>query len=419
MASAAVGLPAMLLAEDSGEGSRARLTPLAPEPEWRVLDRYQGRMGRAEFERLIREVYSRDGALFDYLDLNDERVEVYRDLEKTERLWTLVFAPGNEARSPAAFRPAPALTAEVRGATAEQPLRGLRIALDPGHLGGDWAQMEERWFKVGSRRPVMEAELNMITCRLLETRLRAAGAEVVWTKYGYQPVTPFRPVDFELEAILGLAERHPNVSRPERLAWWARRRAEALFYRTAEIQARATLLERLRPDLTLCVHFNAAPEPAGPGRFVEVNRLVVFVLGSFMREELVFDDMKFALFRKLLEGTSSTEIAVANRVGEAMKETWDLPPETYVGSEATHRVSENPYVFGRNLLANRLFPGPTVFIEGPYMNHRLTYERLQAGDFDGVQEIEGRPWRSLFREFADLITAAVIRWAKEEPEPRG
>lgn len=386
------------------------LTPLARRPEWRLLDRNQGRVDRREFERLIREVYSRDGAFFDYLEMTEDQVVVFRDREKTEPLWTLRFDPSARGRV-GRWWPSAAWTAVVRGATRVEPLRGLTIALDPGHIGGDWARMEERWFQVGARRPVMEAELNLITCRLLEPMLRAAGAEVVWTKHGYEPVTPFRPVDFEWEAILGLGDRHGTSARPERLAWWARRRAEALFYRTAEIQARADLLEKVRPDLTLCIHFNAAAEPPGRERFVEENRLVVFVLGSFMREELVFDDMKFALLRKLLEGSHPVEVAVADQVGEAMAAVWGLPPETYAGSEATHRVSPNPYVFGRNLLANRLFPGPTVFIEGPYMNNRTTYERLQAGDYEGEREVDGRMQRSIFREFAEIIATAVVRWA--------
>ncbi|GAB4246528.1 MAG: hypothetical protein OHK005_12300 [Candidatus Methylacidiphilales bacterium] len=414
LACAALFTQDTVIAQNISSDPDALLTPLARAPEWRLLDRHQGRISRTTFERLLREVYSRDGAIFDYLDINDQRVVIYRDLDKTKPLWTLTFASsagGQGVESPPFFPP-PALTEFVRGADPVHPLRGLTIALDPGHIGGDWAQMEERWFKVGSDRPIVEAELNLITCRLLETQLRAAGARVVWTKTGYQPVTASRPVDFELEAILGLADRVSGVSRPERLAGWARRRAEMLFYRTAEIQARADRLRLLRPDLTLCIHFNAAPEPPGSERLVDFNRLVVFVLGSFMREELVYDDMKFALVRKLLEGSHLVEVAVANQIGQAMAETWGLPPETYAGSEAIHRISSNPYVFGRNLLANRLFQGPTVFIEGPYMNNRDTFARLQAGDYEGEQLIHNIMRRSIFREFAELITQAILRWAQ-------
>jgi len=53
-----------------------------------------------------------------------------------------------------------------------------RIALDPGHIGGEWARMEERFFERGQDRPVQEAVLNLTVARLLKTRLEAAGAQV-------------------------------------------------------------------------------------------------------------------------------------------------------------------------------------------------------------------------------------------------
>ena len=31
-------------------------------------------------------------------------------------------------------------------ANNDLPLSGVKIAIDPGHLGGTWAKMEERWF---------------------------------------------------------------------------------------------------------------------------------------------------------------------------------------------------------------------------------------------------------------------------------
>ncbi|NJK92144.1 MAG: hypothetical protein HC904_10125 [Blastochloris sp.] len=90
-----------------------------------------------------------------------------------------------------------------------------------------------------------------------------------------------------------------------------------------------------------------------------------------------------------------------------------LPPENYSSWAATARVNENPYVWSRNLLANRLFPGPTLFVEGPYMNDKETYARLQAGDYDGVRMIEGREQRSLFREYAESVAVGVVGYYRE------
>jgi hypothetical protein len=80
-------------------------------------------------------------------------------------------------------------------------------------------------------------------------------------------------------------------------------------------------------------------------------------------------------------------------------------------------VNSNPYVWSRNLVANRAFPGPVIFVEGPYMNDRAIYKRLQAGDYEGEQEIGGVRYRSLFREFAEIMHAAVLETCGWKPEP--
>jgi N-acetylmuramoyl-L-alanine amidase len=397
--------------------SRPILSSLAPAPDWRLLDSHQKSITHDEFEKRVRRIYSRDGAFFNYLDLNKERVIVYRDTAKTVPLWTLHFAatPGETTSHPVWF--SPASTSFLRKATTEKPLKGLRILLDPGHIGGEWAQMEERWMKIGNNPPVMEAELNTITCRILERLLREKGAEVLWTRKNFQPVTKKRPIDLEADALRLIMERDPRASQMprDRLTQLVKRRAEALFYRTAEIQARAEVVAKLRPDLILCVHFNAAPDPNfRRSSLLGENRLVVFTHGSYMAEEVVFDDMKYSLLQKLLERSSEAETALSNLIGEEMERTWKLPPEIYEGWNAVHRVSDNPYVFSRNLLANRLFVGPVIFIEGPYMNNRQTYPRLIAGDYEGVREIDGIPQRSIFREFAELITRAVVRYAQPD-----
>ena len=32
----------------------------------------------------------------------------------------------------------------------------MKIAIDPGHLGGEWARMEERWYVIGDSKPVAD-----------------------------------------------------------------------------------------------------------------------------------------------------------------------------------------------------------------------------------------------------------------------
>lgn len=274
-----------------------------------------------------------------------------------------------------------------------------KICLDPGHIGGEWARMEERWFQRGKDRPVTEAELNLTVAKLLQDRLTNAGIAVSLTKTNYQPVTDQRPEHFRAQAEQDIPASDDVAVRADAV----RRRSELLFYRSAEIAARAKLInESFRPDLTLCIHFNAV-EWDECRSLVADNRLLFFVHGNYLPNEA--NDPR--LLEKLLEGSHATELAVAESIAAEFARVTGLPPAKYPAP-----VGKTGYVFARNLAANRLINGPVVYLEPYYMNNKLVYQRLQLGDYDGEKIIEGKPYRSIFREYADAVFAGLQPFLK-------
>ena len=147
--------------------------------DWSALKRYQRTVTRPEFESFLANVYCPSGALTNYLGYGTNSVTVFSTSERTNALFTLRFS----ALSPSAPLP-----------------HFKRIALDPGHIGGQWARMEERFFERGKDCPVQEAVLNLTAARLLKTRLEAMGAQVFLTKDNFEPATDKRPEDFRLQA---------------------------------------------------------------------------------------------------------------------------------------------------------------------------------------------------------------------------
>ena len=358
--------------------------------DWSTLERYQQTISRPEFDNVLARVYCPSGALTNYLTYGTNSVTVFSTLEKTNELFTLRFSSGVSSNAH------PALPAFKR------------IALDPGHIGGEWARMEERFFQRGKDRPVQEAVLNLIAARLLKTRLEAVGIQVFLTKDNFEPVTDKRPEDFRAQAereITALAQfdTFPPVEREAARADAIRKRAEQLFYRSSEIAARANLLnERIKPDLTICLHFNAV-EWDEIQNLVDDDRLVVFVHGNYLAGELKDDDQKERLFSKLLENSRRDELAAAEAIARAMAKATKLPAVQYGPSSGAIRVGENPYVYARNLAASRLVNGPVVFLEPYYMNSRVVYQRIQMGDYEGMRDVDGVPMKSIFREYADAV----------------
>jgi hypothetical protein len=70
-------------------------------------------------------------------------------------------------------------------------------------------------------------------------------------------------------------------------------------------------------------------------------------------------------------------------------------------------MPENPYLWARNLLANRLYRCPVIFMEPYVMNSTIDYPRIQAGDYDGQREISGKMQPSIFREYADAVATGL------------
>ena len=359
--------------------------------DWSSLERYQQTITRVEFNRLVSQVYAPSGALANYLAYGANSVSIYSTTNKIgEPLFVLRFGTG----------PLPA---------GLGPSSFKRIVLDPGHIGGEWARMEERFFVRGNDRPVQEAVLNLTVARRLKAQLETAGLTVFLSKDNLEPVTEKRPDDFRIEAeryasSLTSFGGFPPLEREAAVADAARKQAERLFYRSAEIAARARRInDQFKPDLTVCLHFNAV-EWNECQDLVEDNRLVVFVHGNYLDTELTDDEQKFRLFSKLLERSHGTELAAAESIAAALAKATKLPPVEYGSNNGAVRVGTNAYVFARNLAANRLVNGPVVFLEPYYMNNRTVYQRIQLGDYDGMREIDGKLFKSIFREYADAVT---------------
>ena len=128
-----------------------RLNTLSAAPDWSRLEAFQETMTRGEFVRLLETVYAPGRAAAGVIEVREDDVVIFKKLSPPERM-TLRFA-----KDVASARPAPRFwrpASKMGPASADKPLAGLRIALDPGHIGWVWARMEERSFRRAEDGPV-------------------------------------------------------------------------------------------------------------------------------------------------------------------------------------------------------------------------------------------------------------------------
>jgi len=292
-------------------------------------------------------------------------------------------------------------------AASEQPLKGVKIAIDPGHLGGEWAQMEARFFQIGKTRPVAEGDLTMAVARKLKPLLEKRGADVFLLRKSDTPATKERPKTLQPAA---LADLTGNIT-PERV----RTHSELFFYRISEIRARAEVVnEHIKPDMVLCLHFNAEEwgDPASP-QLQPRNHLHALVNGCFGAKELEWDDIRSEMLGNLFSRVSEEAIPLSTAVVDALAAESGLPPFIYFSANAK-RVGDSPYLYARNLLANRLYKAPVVFLEPYVMNSEPVWKRVQLGDYKGERILEGVARKSLVNEYATGVVEGLSNFYRKE-----
>ena len=367
---------------------------------WHELERYQETITRKEFEHLLIRFYNPSKVILSYLDINNERAVIYNDRAKTKVDFTLRFAASEASQKPSKHYYKTIADLNALKNSHDKPLKGVKIGLDPGHIGGKWAGMEERQISWAGYPIIREGDCNLTVCKKVKPRLEALGATVIMTHTTTDPVTKTRPEDFMAEAK---AEGKTGGA--------LRRRAEMYFYRREEIYERGQFLrQKFQPDFNISLHFNAT-ELSGGGEVTKDNRHAFFIQAAFGPDEVDREMWRYFLFSKLLERSLPMESAMGDFLTEEILKVAPLRANAYGWTKYTCPVDDDPYNNGRNLAMTREFPGPTVLCEMFYMNNPWTAARLTAGDFSGVKRIEGAggSYRSIYEEYADAVVGAVQR----------
>src|SRR4029453_18129233 len=138
----------------------ADLSPLGDKPRWPTLERYQETVSREDFTQLLQNVYATRG-YGDLIQFENDSARIVEDAS-AQKFFILRFAKETARKLPTQYW---RRIDQLAPASTRRPLRGLNVTLDPGHLGGHWAKMEERWFQVGDQPPVEEGELTWRVAR--------------------------------------------------------------------------------------------------------------------------------------------------------------------------------------------------------------------------------------------------------------
>ena len=399
-----------------------QLSALGTTPEWLKLQSFHQTMTRAEFEAAVNDIYSDASPLPPPWKLESDGVVVQTgDPAKPEA--RIAFTQKAQPPLPG--------TRTWRKASELPPLKGrpilsdVHFAIDPGHIGGAYSPLEERYLSFASGEAIQEGHLTLITAQVLAERLKALGAYVSLVRESLEPVTNLRSIDLIAPARQLLQEAgfpQPQESYSgltgEAKIITVQWQSEKLFYRVSEIHARAKKVNvTIKPDVVLCLHYNAeAWGDAASPQFSPANHLHVLVNGCYAPVELQQQDVRFEMLHRLFSRIHEEELPLAEAVAGGMSSATALPAYLYTTPNA-RRVGASPYVYARNLLANRLYQCPVVYLEPYVMNHEETYRRLLNGHFLGRTLIAGRLQSSAIEDYVrGVVNGVVAYYQKHRPQ---
>ena len=242
---------------------------------------------------------------------------------------------------------------------------------------------------------------------MLKQKLGNLGARVELVRSENKPVNQLGPEDFIDLAKETLKSKGMDFNKKN-----IKRESEILFYRGHEIRRRAFIInKKIKPDIVICVHFNAESwgNPYKPA-LTQKNHLHLLVNGNYSRSEFRLEDNRYHLFVRLFQGIHSEEFKLSKAVAQSMAKETRLTPYKYKTSNAKLIDINEPYIYARNLLANRIYHCPVIFLEPYVMNNKEFYDRVKLGSYRGLKTINGEKRKSLTDEYTDGLVNGLKKY---------
>ena len=239
-----------------------KTSPLTGIPEWSQLGEFNGTLTFDEFIRSWETIYADVKKLPEPWTLGPESLEIATGGSIQQKQRIEFRKSGTDAAKHKRYW---RHVEELPELDSRPVLSDIHIALDPGHIGGSYAEMEERYLCFNPATPevaVREGDSTLLVAQVLKSRLEEAGARVSLVRDSAAPVTRQRPADLRSVAVgilgeLGITaptDSYAGLTGDQR-AFTIQWQTEKLFYRVSEIRARADKVNlQLKPDMVVCLH---------------------------------------------------------------------------------------------------------------------------------------------------------------------
>ena len=343
-----------------------------------------------------------DGALGKYLDVEQDQLSLFRDFFSSgipnsllDFFFRFQSAPASADSEFLIYR-LRQISGQVNQVLYTAPLSGLRIVIDPGHMGSeDWDHLTGKFVAVGGKS-VSEGDIALLTSLLLAEELEKLGATVTLTRtengsvastslnsfdpspylnqYFYNSLDSWMSGYFYLgdQNFLSSVKNAPETEK----AFSSQQRTQ--FYISGEdLEARSKIIDTSNADLVIDVHYDA-------NRSNELqsgdNSIEAFVPGGIRTGETGSRIMRSYHLKHLLEVRRWNEsVNLASSMIEEMSKSLGLPLQNR--SEFLTSIKVKDGVYAMNLYINRRnLRSLMVYLECLHYDHVREFPKLAVKD---------------------------------------
>jgi N-acetylmuramoyl-L-alanine amidase len=296
------------------------------------------------------------------------------------------------------------ISAQARDPNSLRPLAGLKILIDPGHMGTpDWDENTGKYVEINGKR-VSEGQLNLWTALLSANAFESLGATVLLTRTVDGAVSTANPATFDITPYFNLyfyssldSWMAPYLAYPENemllrvkaapetiKAYSSTQRGQ-FFITGADLEARSNLIDSWKPDVVIDIHYDANQNNQLQARD---NTIEAFVPGAFRANETGSRYVRSLMTNHLLETRRwNTSVALAGSMIEGMSQSLGLQRQNVENFITSVKVKDG--IYARNLYINRRNTSSLmVYLECLHYDHVNEFNGLtqldQTGNYHGL-----------------------------------
>jgi len=321
-----------------------------------------------------------------------------------------------------------------------RPLKGLRIALDPGHMGGDtWDQRTGKYITDHKGHTLSEGVLNLQTSLLLKQRFEKLGATVLITHETLAPVEKNitwenlniatfakqklreETLDHWFQSLLQVAPPGPALFSAFDMSKQVQHiNAEIMrweyFILRADLQARAKVIEQFHPHITLIIHYDVGPTAPKDSHGLSIKHFdaaKAYVPGSYIWNELSSREDRRNFLHHLTDPYAwEGSVALSQKIVQSLTRHLGVSRDSGIDSRAlSNTVNLGPGVLARNLALNSKLFGVMSYVECLFYNDPIEFQKLIPHDFTMQIDSQTTYYSSRLVEVADALEKATVEFA--------